>query len=279
MRFPLAAALLCLARCTPAVGTAPLDSAFDRFYNFDFPGAHQALNGYVGEHPQDPLGHMVRGAVYLFTELDRLRILEAEFFIDDDKFVATKKLKPDPAIRGRFFAAIDQGRRLASQRLAVEPRDRNALLSMCIGHGLAADYSSLIEKRHWTGLGIAKQSQVYAVRLLKADPSAYDAYLTAGVHEYLLGSIPFFLRWFIRFEQVQGSKQQAVRNLMLVVRSGHYFRPFAKIALAIIYLRENRAADCRRLLIELNQEFPENPLFRKELGKITEYLRKSGSRP
>ena len=85
----------------------------------------------------------------------------------------------------------------------------------------------------------------------------------------MVGSLPFFLRWFIHFDNVQGSKEQGVKNLELVVREGHYFKPFAKILLAIIDLREKRPRDSEKLLETLAHDYPSNPLFRKELARIT----------
>ena len=56
----------------------------------------------------------------------------------------------------------------------------------------------------------------------------------------------------------------------LVARQGHYFKPFAKILLAIAYLRGKRPNDTKRLLAELARDYPENPLFEKELAKISQ---------
>ena len=256
-----------------------IDLAFDRFYNYDPPGACAILDEYISRQYQDPLGHMARGATYLFSELTRLEILESEFFLEDKNLIDKKKLRPDPDVRAKFFAAIDEGQRLSRGLLVRQPADRNALFSMCIASGLVSYYNALIEKRPWSGMSYARQAQVYAVRLLKTDPTFYDAYLTTGFSEYLVGSLPFFLRWFVRFDEVQGNKAQAIRNLALVAQSGRYFRPFAKIFLSIIYLRDGKPLESQRLLGELAREFPANAMFRKELAKVTERLRNGSLKP
>ena len=53
-----------------------------RLYNFDFPGAHRAIDAHLVEMPGDPLAYGVRAAALLFQELDRLEILHGEFFAD-----------------------------------------------------------------------------------------------------------------------------------------------------------------------------------------------------
>ena len=50
-------------------------------------------------HPQEPLPYAMRASAYLFQELDRLGILESEFFSDDQRIAEKKKLKPDQAVR------------------------------------------------------------------------------------------------------------------------------------------------------------------------------------
>jgi hypothetical protein len=266
------AAVLCLPAF--AEGPAPsLDDALDHLYNFDFPASHDVLNRYIAEHPRDPLPYAFRASAYLFTELDRLGILESEFLIDDQKIAAKKKpLEPDPAAAARFKKAVEETEVLGEAALKVNPDDRQALFALSVSGGVATDYMALVEKHQFMSLSLAKRSNAYAQRLLKLDPQFYDAYLTAGFSEYMVGSLPFFIRWFVHFDNVNGSKDRGISNLELTARSGHYFRPFAQILLGIIDLREKKLAPAQRRLVELAREFPGNPLFRKELGKINQKM-------
>ncbi len=251
-----------------AAGPDPFDTVFDKMYRHDFSAARALIMAYVERNPSDPLGHGVQAATYLFPELDRLKILEAEFFGDDKKILEKKKPTPDPQVRAGLFASVEKTRRLASAALASNPRDTNALFAMCIAIGVQTDYVALVEKRQVGSLSYARDSHNWALKLLAADPGFYDAYLTTGVSEYLTGSVPFFVRWFLRFDQTQGSKAQAVKNLSLVAQKGRYFRPFAKVLLAIIHLREKRPLEAEIQMADLAREFPENPLFQKELAKL-----------
>ena len=96
--------------------------------------------------------------------------------------------------------------------------------------------------------------------------------MTTGFSEYLVGSLPFFIRWFVRFDDVKGSKEQGIQNLQLVAQSGRYLKPFAKFLLAIAYLREKKPQESEKILASLAMEYPENPLIRKELGKLSARL-------
>ena len=266
MRFCVFAAVLCF----PALAAEPvtLDEALNRLYSFDFPGAHAALDRYIAVHPAEPLPYAFQASAYLFYELDRLRVLESEFLMDDDRLVAKTRPDPDPAIRKQFFAALDEAQRRAEATLKANPNDRSALFAMVAASGVATDYMALVEKRQMGSLSPAKRGNGYAQRLLKLDPTFYDAYLTSGFSEYMIGSLPFFIRWFVHFDSVEGDKLRGVRQLELVAREGHYLKPLAKVFLGIIDLREKKPREAQRLLGELAHDYPANRLYRKELDKL-----------
>ena len=70
-----------------------INAALERMYNFDFPGAHKRLDAYIVANPTQPLGYSFRAAAHLFSEFDRLRILETEFLTSDEKILAYPHVK------------------------------------------------------------------------------------------------------------------------------------------------------------------------------------------
>jgi hypothetical protein len=244
-------------------------AVFDHLYNFNFRATHAALDRYIGEHPEEPLGYSIRAAAYLFYELDRLGVLESEFLISDKRIADKKGVRPDPEVRSEFLQALHDAQSRAEAVLARDPHNRQALFAMSMVEGVTTDYMALVEKHQIASLAPAKRSNTYAQRLLKLNPPCVDAYMTAGLSEYMIGSLPFFIRWFVRFDNVQGNKEQGIRNLQLVAREGTYYKPFAKILLGIIALREKHPRETERLLEELATNYPFNPLFRRELARIS----------
>jgi len=252
-----------------------IDRAFHRLYNYDFAGAHAILDEEMLRHPEDPMIYAVRGAAYLFSEFDRLKILELDFFADNDQVTDRKKLKPDPKAREQLFKVTGEARKRALARLAVNPNDHDAMFALCTAAGTETDYMGLVEKRYFKTYSLSKESQLYARKLLAMNPPFYDAYLTLGTVEYVVGSLNFFFRLFIRFDQIEGSKQKAIEELKKVVDHGRYFPPFAKTLLAAIYLREKQLQQALTIMKELEREFPENPLVKKEIKRAAEMLNRS----
>ena len=274
----LASALLLLAL---PVAAAPepnaVQQALARMYNTDYAGSARILDEHIAKNPGDPLGPTFRAASDLFSELTRLKILEGEFFADDKRIAEKEKLVPNPALRANFERNIGKARQLAEMRLAQNGGDADSLFALCITAGLMLDYGALIEKRQLMSLTHAREAHRHALRLLKADPTYTDAYMTTGFTEYLLGSLPFFVRWFVRFEESSGDKNLAVQRLEKVAHQGKYLGPFARIMLSLAHFREKRYRQCESLLAGLAKEFPENPLFKKELQKVGEVIRKAAS--
>jgi hypothetical protein len=105
-----------------------LDAGYREMYDLNFDAAHSAFRAWEQEHPQDPLGPVSDAAAWLFSEFDRLHILQAELFTDDSKFTHRTKPAADASIKAEFETALAKGEALASQALSKSPQDSNALL-------------------------------------------------------------------------------------------------------------------------------------------------------
>jgi len=245
-----------------------LDKGFQSLYRLDFDRGHQQFVDWEKQNPDNPVGAVSQAAGYLFSEFHRLGILEAQFFENDSKFDARKKLDPDPAVKQQFEAALDRAENLAHARLAKDPKDRDALFSMTLATGLCADYAALIEKRNLASLHYTKEATVWAGQLLAVDPQCYDAYVATGVSKYIIGSMAAPIRWVLHFGGVSGDKQQGIGELQQAAAKGHYLAPFARILLAIAYVRDKNKPEARALLASLRDQFPSNPLFAQEIARL-----------
>jgi hypothetical protein len=86
--------------------TTLLDTGYGQMYNLQFDQAHRTFSEYQQLHPEDPMAAVSDAAAYLFTEFDRLHILQSEFFVHDDHFYTDSKLAPDPLLKQKFEAAL-----------------------------------------------------------------------------------------------------------------------------------------------------------------------------
>jgi hypothetical protein len=251
------------------ISRAPeIDAGFHLLYQLKPVEARAQFAAWQKSHPKDPLGDASEAASYLFEECYRQGILTSEFFLDDERFLGKIPLQPDPALRAAFFAALQRAQKRAQLRLSADPNDVDALFAITLSAGMEADYASLIDKKQLESLRMIREADKFAKRLLEVAPDAADAYLTLGVANYVIGSLPATRRFFLRFVGVRGDKAGGIQQLEIAAAQGRYLRPFAKILLALVALREGQPELARTQLAELVAEFPQNPLFASELAKL-----------
>ena len=186
--------------------SAGLNHGFLRLYDLDFSGGQREFESWEKLNPDDPMGPASEAAGILFSEFNRLGVLEAQFYEDDSIFAARQKYVADPAQRARFEQRLSRAEDLAKARLSRDPRDRDALLAMTLTNGLRSDFAALIEKRNLASLHYTKEATAWAQQLLTVDPTCYDAHLASGVSRYIIGSMAAPVRWILRFGGVSGDK-------------------------------------------------------------------------
>ena len=245
-----------------------LDRGFTGLYNLDFSGAQQEFSSWEKQHPEDPVGPVSEAAGLLFSEFNRLGVLEAQFYENDSAFENRAKLKPDPALRAHFDSAIARAQTLARARLATDSINRDALFALTLCSGLQADYFALIEKRNLASLHYTKEASASAQQLLAVCPNCYDALLATGFSKYVIGSMAAPVRWVLRMGGLPADKQGGINDLQTTAEHGHYLAPFARILLAIAYVREKDKPRALEMLAGLEREFPSNTLFPREIARL-----------
>ena len=245
-----------------------LDRGFLGLYNLDFAGAQKDFSSWEVQHPDDPVGPVSEAAGFLFSEFNRLGVLEGQFYENDDAFTGRSKLKPDPLVHDHFQAAIDHSDKLAHARLNQNGKDQDALFALTLSSGLQADYAALIEKRNLASLHYAKQASAWAQQLLAVCSNCYDAQLATGFSKYIIGSMAAPVRWLMKVGGLPGDKRGGIADLQLTAERGHYLAPFARILLAIAYVREKDKQRALQLLSSLEVQFPGNTLFPREIARL-----------
>jgi hypothetical protein len=260
--------LMIIPQSFASLPSASLDRGFVRLYDLDFAGAQREFESWEKLNPDNPMGPVSEAADILFSEFDRLGVLEAQFYESDSVFAARKTYHADPAQRARFEQQLDRAEQMAKARLARDSRDPDALFAMTLSNGLRSDFAALIEKRNVASLHYTKEATAWSQQLLAADPTCYDAHLASGVSRYIIGSMAAPLRWILRMGGVSGDKAGGIAELQTTATQGHLLAPFARILLAIAYVREKDFTHARELLTDLQRQFPDNHLFGREIARL-----------
>lgn len=251
-----------------AVDGGPLQSGYSQMYNLQFDNAHRIFQTYQRTHPDDPLAPVSDAAAYLFSEFERLGVLQSQFLTNNDQVLDSRPLKEDPAVAKAFEAALQQTDRTVTATLARSPGDPRALLASTLRYGLHADYLALIRKKELTALSEIKQGRETAEKLLAAHPDYYDAYIAMGVENYLLSLKPAPVRWILKMTGARTDRDTGIQELRKVSAKGELLAPYAKVLLAVAALRRGDTQEARSMLSWLAEHYPKNHLYLSELAKL-----------
>jgi hypothetical protein len=247
---------------------AMLDAGFRNLYELNFIGARAEFSAYQKAHPEDPLGKAAEAASYLFEEFNEKGILTSSFFLNDERFLGGIEGSPGDNRNNAFLNANHQAHELAKKAVKANPRDSHGLLVLTMTDGMESNYSAFIEKKQMAALSSMRQAESEANTLLKVDPTAKDAYVALGMSNYVIGSLPSYKKMFLWFGGVHGDRNRGIEQMSQAAEDGHYFKPFAKVMLALAYEREKQPERAKPLLAELASLYPKNSVFAHELALL-----------
>jgi hypothetical protein len=252
---------------TASTTVPELRTGFDLLYEQRFAEARETFANWESRNPEEPFGEVAVAASYLFEELSRQNVLTSDFFLNEKKFLHGIDGKPDSERMMRFRDALAQARQLARERQKTNPNDSEALLALTLAAGMESDALSILEKKHLESLNRMKEANKYAKQLLSQHPDAADAYIAAGIANYVIGSQSAGSRFALWFDGIHGDKKLGMEQVAKTAENGRYLRPFAKIILALAARREHQTVLAQRLLRELKEQYPDNALFASEYAK------------
>jgi tetratricopeptide (TPR) repeat protein len=237
---------------------------FEYFYNLEYEQSLAEFRRLMAEDPKDPdLQNHVAQAV-LYREMLRGGALESELVSGNNSFIKREKLNTSSEAQKEFDTCIATAMQLAQDRIAKNENDADAWYALGVSHGLRANYDFLVRKAWMDSLKDATASRKAHNRVVEIDPNRIDAQLIQGLHDYIVGSLPFHMKLLGFLAGFHGDRSAGVKTLQLVAEKGKMNRFDAEVLLAVIYRREKKPEQALPLLNGLIARFPRNYLFRLE---------------
>jgi hypothetical protein len=167
-----------------------------------------------------------------------------------------------------FKTAIAESVRLTQRSLSRNPNDAAALYAQGVAIGLRGTYNYLVRKAWLDSLRDVTAARRLHNRVVEIDPSNIDARMMQGVHDYIVGSLPWTYRMLGFLAGFTGDMEQGIKTVRLVAEKGDVNKVDAQILLGIVARRERRPADGVVLCQNLLTQFPRNFLFLFELSQM-----------
>ena len=251
-----------------AAQDTPSARGFDHSYNLEYDQALAEFENAAQQEPNAIGPHNHIAQTLLYREMYRNGALETELVSGNNPFLRQKKLNPSPEVEREFSDEIQKAIDLANARLAKNANDTGALYGRGVAFGLRANYTFLVRKAWRDSLRDATAARKDCNRVTEIDPANYDARLIQGVHDYVVGSLPWTWRLMGLLVGFHGDKERGIQTLEEVGRKGDVNKVDAKVLLCALYRRERQPRKAIPLLEELLRRFPRNHLLLFEQAQM-----------
>jgi tetratricopeptide (TPR) repeat protein len=260
--------LLALAGSPMGGQQSLVDEGFNDFYNLDYDQAIAVFEKAIARNPEQPGLHNHLAQTLIFREMYRDGALESELVSGNNSFLRRPKLNPSPETENRILEEIGKAMSLADARLKVNPKDTAAMYASGIAYGLRANYYWVVKKAWRDSLRDATLARKLHNRISELEPNNVDARLVQGLHDYVVGSLPWTYKMLGFLFGIRGDKEKGIRTVQDVARNGKQDRVEAEVFLCALYRRENMSALAVPLVQDLIRRYPRNYLLRMELGQM-----------
>jgi tetratricopeptide (TPR) repeat protein len=201
-------------------------------------------------------------------QLFRDGALESELVNGNNSFLRRPKLNPSPETERRFLEEVGKAIALSETLLKKNPNDTAALYAEGIAYGLRSNYFWVVKKAWHDSLKDATAARKLHNRITELQPANVDARLVQGLHDYVIGSLPWQYKTLGFLMGMRGDKQKGIRTVQEVARLGKLNRIDAEILLCALYRRENQPKTAIPLVQDLIGRYPRNFLLRMELAQM-----------
>jgi hypothetical protein len=249
---------------------APASAEFDRLrdegndalYNIDYQTARARYSRMTEVAPDHPAGYVYLANNLWLETLNSSRRLSTSLYSSGSFYQqSAQEDKADPKREREFNGLIKRAVAASKARLAKNPEDVEALYYQASALGLRAGYSVTVKRSFRKAIGDANESIKLQKRVVKLDPNYTDAYLSIGLYEYVIDSLPWFWRTLARLAGLKGSKKNGIEHLQMVAERGKYAADDARVLLIGIYSREGRPDRALEIISHLAAKYPRNYLF------------------
>jgi tetratricopeptide (TPR) repeat protein len=262
-------ALLLALTALPMGGQqALIDEGFNHFYNLEYDQAIAAFEKAIAQNPGLPDLHNHLAQSLIFREMFRNGALESELVSGSNSFLRRPKLNPTPETEKRILDEIAKSMALAEARLKENPNDTGAMYALGIAYGLRSNYFWVVKKAWRDSLKDATAARKLHNRISELEPNNVDARLVQGLHDYIVGSLPWGFKMLGFVVGIHGDKEKGVRTVQDVAKNGKRNRVDAEVFLCALYRRENQSKLAVPLVQDLIRRYPRNYLLRMELGQM-----------
>jgi tetratricopeptide (TPR) repeat protein len=239
----------------------------DSLYNLDYATAEAKFEEMIKLDPDHPAGHFYLATCKWLSVLNSMRRLQTGLY-GDDSFFAGSGRKADPQLDREARDAIGNSITVAHSRVKKNRNDAESLYYLGAAYGLLACYEASVTRNFQSAMKNGNEGVKYHRDLVKLDPNYADAYLSIGLYDYVVGTLPWLIRWGLKVVKISGNRKRGLVEIRKAMDQARYTSDDARVVLIAIYQREKNYREALKLLEELTVKYPRNYLYSLERADV-----------
>jgi hypothetical protein len=244
----------------------PVAVGIDHLRNLEYDQAIQQLESWLQAHPGDLRAQNYLAISVLYSEMFHRGVLESQVYGHGGDIFKASKVDLAPEFQKKLLSLLEKAQSLADQRAKSDPKDKEALYWAGVTHGTRATYHFTLRKEYMPALRESTNALKIHRSLLELDPNYVDAYLIVGMNNYIVGSLPWYVKVLASLSGRHGDRAEGIKQVKRVTWEGNYAREDARLMLAVLYEREKMYREALLVYEEMARAHPRNFLLPGEIA-------------
>ena len=246
----------------------PVAIASDYLGDLEYEQAIQQLQRWLKTHPEDLRALNCLGTALLYQEMFHRGLLESRVYGNGGDVFKASKVPLTPEFERQLLPILEKAQTLAETRAKADPKDKESLYWAGVTHGTRATLDFVLRKEYVAALHESTEALDLHRRVLELDPQYVDAYLIVGMNNYVLGSLPWYIKVVAALTGRRGDRDEGIRQVKRVTDEGTYARGDARLMLAVLYQREKMYRSALQLYEKMARDHPRNYLLLLEMASL-----------
>src|SRR5262245_59392100 len=180
------------------------NSGFHNLFNMRYQDSKADFEAIIQASPDHPAGYIYMGCAIWLNYLADLRRLQTNVYNKNNAFFDTRKEdKADAKVDAEFRKNMNKGVELAEAQLKRNKNDLQAMYYLGVAKNILAGYEATVNRSFFSALRNGSKGVDLHRDVIKKDPSFIDAYLSVGMYDYIVGSLPLAVKILVFFGGVK----------------------------------------------------------------------------
>lgn len=249
-------------------------------YNLDYATARIKFEEIRKRWPQHPAGDLYLANIIWLEHLYKLRRLQTGLYQNESFYAGFEGSKENSEQGDSVEAKVDREFRVlmaAAKTKAltlVNANRTDPFAKYYLGaiYSILAAYEASTARKFWSAMRNGSKGIEAHQQVLKLKPDFYDAYLSVGLYDYVIGNLPFPVKALIAMGGVRGNKERGIKQLNSILEHEADNADDARVMLIGIYQNENKPEAALAILKDFTTRYPNNFLFRLEMASVLAQL-------